>query len=346
MRNLLLSSVMHAIILGAAAMPASAQGNYDTSPNTNVANPSARPAATINDMINQDNFIVANQCSGTLISLKYRLVLTNNHCLQGYVDKVEKDETGKDGSIEKKTREVYKDMELKQKVYKNFEEVSSSEFQAKILFHNEKYDLALLKIEADTIPQTIASRVLPDTKHVQRGDHVYVVGNPHMLDANLNEGVVSSVNRTLHWDETNEDTHYYGIDAGVNPGNSGGAAYNLDLDLIGVPGAMLRGATGIGFAIPAETIRAFLSEHCYESVWNDKAKDKATCEKTKLDKANEIRVKAGLQPLEEPKEQDSLSGSNTVVHATHLDIEKPVAPAPTGPSSRLISSFLDYLTGK
>ena len=45
MRNLLLSSVMHAIILGAAAMPASAQGNYDTLPATNVASPAARPAA-------------------------------------------------------------------------------------------------------------------------------------------------------------------------------------------------------------------------------------------------------------------------------------------------------------
>jgi hypothetical protein len=64
----------------------------------------------INAVINQTNFVVAHQCSGTLISLKYRLVLTNNHCLQGYVDKVEKEETDKDGSISKKTREVYKDM--------------------------------------------------------------------------------------------------------------------------------------------------------------------------------------------------------------------------------------------
>ena len=131
----------------------------------------------------------------------------------------------------------------------------------------------------------------------------------------------------------------------------------LSLDLIGVPGAMMSGATGVGFAIPAETIRTFLSEHCYESVWKPAAPDKKACEKDKLDKVNEIRVKAGLQPLEEPKEQDSLSGSDTVVHATHLDVEKPVAPVPANPppqeaptpSSRLISSianFLDYLTGK
>lgn len=282
----------------------------------------------INDVIDQTNFIVADQCSGTLISLKYRLVLTNDHCLQGYVDKVEKEETGKDGSIEKKTREVYKDMELKQKTYKDFKEVSSASFQAKILFHSAKYDLALLKIKADSIPQAIASRVLPDDRHVIRGERVYVVGNPHMLDANLNEGVISSVNRTIHWDETNEEVSYYGIDAGVNPGNSGGALYNADMMLIGVPGAGMKGATGLGFAIPAETIRAFLTEHCYESVWNEAAKDKQACEQDKLDRENVIRVKAGLPPRDATPEKDSMSGpADAVIHATHADIEKP-APAP------------------
>ena len=40
----------------------------------------------MNSDITQTNFIVADQCSGTLISLKEKLVLTNNHCLEGYVD--------------------------------------------------------------------------------------------------------------------------------------------------------------------------------------------------------------------------------------------------------------------
>jgi V8-like Glu-specific endopeptidase len=306
----------------------------------------------INDVINQTNFVVAHQCSGTLISLKYKLVLTNNHCLQGYVDKVEKEETDKDGSISKKTREVYKDMDLEQKSYKGFDEVGSSTVQAKILFHSEKYDLALLKIKADSIPQILASHVLPDTRKVTRGDHIFVVGNPHLLDANLNEGVVSSTTRKLKWDDPaggTVDVDYYGIDAGVNPGNSGGALYNTDLELIGVPGASYNGATGLGFAIPAETIRAFLSEHCYESVWNDKAADKETCEKGKLDKVNEARAKAGLPAVEAPKEQDSLSGEGTVVRAMHLDIEKPapVAPVavPAAPAPKAQWSLLDFLNG-
>lgn len=271
----------------------------------------------MNDAINTTNFIVANQCSGTLISTKYKLVLTNNHCLEGYIDKVEKEETDNSGKVEKVTREVFKDMELKQKSYKDFEAVGAVTLQAKIVSHIAKYDLALLEIKADTIPQTIASHVLPDTKAVTRGDHVFVVGNPFLFDANLTEGVVSSTNRTLHWDETNEDIPYYGVDAGVNPGNSGGALYNTEGQLIGVPAASIGRATGMGFAIPAKLIRKILTENCYEDVWNDAATvDHAGCEKAKLDKVNEIRAKAGLPPKEAPK-NDSLSGAAS---ATSLKI--------------------------
>ena len=90
----------------------------------------------MNSDISQTNFIVADQCSGTLISLTEKLVLTNNHCLEGYVDKVEHDETGPSGKVEKVTREVFKDMELKQKVYKDFEPTGSTSLQAKIIAHS------------------------------------------------------------------------------------------------------------------------------------------------------------------------------------------------------------------
>lgn len=262
-----------------------------------------------NKDIDQTNFIVANQCSGTLISLKYKLVLTNDHCLEGYIDKIEKEETDASGKVEKVTREVYKDMELKQKVYKDFESVGATTLQAKILFHTDKYDLAILKIKADTIPQTIASKVISDKVQVMRGDHVFVVGNPHMYDANLTDGHVSSTTRMLHWDATNEDIPYYGVDAAVNPGNSGGALYNESGQLIGVPGAAIRGATGLGFAIPAKLIRAILDDNCYEDVWSDDptVKTHAACEQDKLDKINSARAKAGLPAKEAPKE-DGYSG--------------------------------------
>ena len=257
------------------------------------------PVWDFNTEINQTNFIVADRCSGTLISLAYKLVLTNDHCLEGYVDKVEKDETAPDGRVEKVTREVYKDMPLVQKSYQGFEEVGSATYQAKILFHVHKYDLAVLQIKADTIPQTIYSHVLPKDKKVTRGDRIFVVGNPYMLDANLNEGVISSTNRKITWDD-GEDIPYLGVDAGVNPGNSGGALYNMEGELIGVPAASLRGASGLGFAIPYTLVRKVLDMHCYSDVWDSSKPDHKTCEQTKLDKENAIRAKAGLLPLDAP----------------------------------------------
>jgi V8-like Glu-specific endopeptidase len=264
----------------------------------------------MNAVINATNFIVADQCSGTLISLKYKLVLTNNHCLQGYVDKQEKDETEASGEVKKVTREIFKDMELKQKSYQGFEEVGSASYQAKILFHVHKYDLAILQIKADALSQTVYSHILPLDRSVQRGDPIFVVGNPFMLDANLNEGHISSVNRKIQWDD-GEDIPYFGVDAGVNPGNSGGALYNADGELIGVPGASMRGASGLGFAIPVTLIRKVLKDHCYEDVFNSDpaVKNHAACEQDKLDKENAIRVKAGLPPKEAPKDDDASAGT-------------------------------------
>jgi len=265
----------------------------------------------MNAVINATNFIVADQCSGTLISLKYKLVLTNDHCLDGYIDKQEKDEIEPNGEVKKVTREQFKDMELKQKSYQGFEEVGSASYQAKILFHVHKYDLAILQIKADALSQVVYSHILPLDKSVRRGDAVFVVGNPFMLDANLNEGHISSVNRKLQWDD-GEDIPYFGVDAGVNPGNSGGALYNADGELIGVPGATMRGSTGLGFAIPVTLIRKVLKDRCYEDVFNadPSIKDHATCEQDALDKENAIRAKAGLPPKEAPDDDDASGGAS------------------------------------
>jgi hypothetical protein len=125
----------------------------------------------------------------------------------------------------------------------------------------------------------------------------------------LTEGVVSSINRKFAVGDDDQALPFIGVDAAVNPGNSGGALYNADGELIGVPAAGARGATGLGFAIPVALIRKILDENCYASVYDDTAKDKDACEKDKLDKINEARAKAGLPPKEVVK-PDSIDESN------------------------------------
>lgn len=127
---------------------------------------------------------------------------------------------------------------------------------------------------------------------------MYVVGNPYLLDANLTQGIISSTTRNITWTD-GTDVPYYGVDAAVNPGNSGGALFNSSGIFIGVPGASMRGATGLGFAIPLVTVQQFLKENCYEAVYNSAAKDHAACEDDKLAELNKARDKRGLPALKE-----------------------------------------------
>lgn len=280
-----------------SAMPAFAQD--DLSKDFTPKGPITIEA--LNKQIEQTNFLLGdttqNWCSATLISRKYQLVLTNDHCVKELISQVTKDDTS-EGEVKQKTFEVWHDMTLSQKAYKDFTPVGNTSLQAEILAHIEKFDLAILHIKADTIPQTIEAKVGGPGFKVQRGDHVFAVGNPFLLDANLTEGVISSTTRSITWEDGN-NTPYYGVSAGINGGNSGGALYAEDGTFIGVPGAGIRGASNIGFAIPLPTVQNFLKDNCYEDVYSPAAPTHEQCMQTKLDETNKARDKKGLPALKE-----------------------------------------------
>jgi S1-C subfamily serine protease len=271
----------------------------------------------LDKLVKQTNFVMGDEttgwCSATLISLKYKLVLTNDHCVADLITQITKDDTS-EGEVKSKTFEVWHDGTLKQKNYKDFKSVGSSSLQAEIAAHLDKNDLALLIIKADTIPQTEAAQVGGSDYKVRRGDGVFVVGNPFMMDGNLTKGIISSTTRTITW-EDGTDIDYYGVDAGVNPGNSGGALYeSSDGVFIGVPGAGIRGATGLGFAIPLPTIQKFLKANCYEDVYDSKGETHDACVDRKLSEMNKARDKKGLPPLKElPESHMRADGSRPVM---------------------------------
>jgi V8-like Glu-specific endopeptidase len=275
----------------------------------------------MNADVNATNFIVNDDCTGTLISLKYRLVLTANHCIDEFVSIEEKDETGADGEVEKVKREVFKDVPLSQKSYQGFRNVGSSNYLSVIAAHKKTFDLALLQIRAEAIPQTVWSHVLPEGKTVTRGDRVFAVGNPLGLDATITSGIISSTTRMIKvsWND-GADLPFFQTDAAINPGSSGGALYNDDGELIGVPAAGARGATGVGLAIPYTLIQEFLSDNCYEDVWSVKpeAKTHDQCLADRRDLENKRREKAGLPPLKDAAPQSS-SGAAALAPMRTLD---------------------------
>ena len=244
----------------------------------------------LNEIINQTNFIVNNNCSGTLIDLKNKLILTNYHCIDSNVTMIEKEETDSKGRIKKVKSRKYVNVPVSQNTYQGFDKVGSAEYITEIVAENKYRDLALLQIKGDNIPYKFASRIIPDSKKIVRGEKVYVVGNPAMMDASIVEGVISNLNRTFEFPWTdNEKLPMIQFSGGIYGGNSGGALYDSEGNLIGVPAAGFNAATFIGLAIPHTIIKKFLKDKCFAEAYDDKADNEKCEEKKKDDEREEIR---------------------------------------------------------
>ena len=133
-------------------------------------------------------------------------------------------------------------------------------YKAKVVGTDAKTDLALIKVESDkSFPfVTFADR------DPRVGDWVVAVGNPFGLGGTVTAGIVSARGRDIGSGPYDD---YIQIDAPINKGNSGGPAFNMDGNVIGVNTAIFSpsgGSVGIGFDIPADTARtvvAQLKEH-------------------------------------------------------------------------------------
>jgi serine protease Do len=130
------------------------------------------------------------------------------------------------------------------------------EYTAKIVGADPKTDLALLKIDSS---ETFAF-VPFATGEPRVGDWVIAVGNPFGLGGTVTTGIISARGRDIGSGPYDD---YLQIDAPINKGNSGGPAFNLDGEVVGVNTAIFSpsgGSVGIGFAIPAREAVTIVSE--------------------------------------------------------------------------------------
>lgn len=240
--------------------------------------------AGMNRQIDQTNFIVSKGCSGTLISVKYKLVLTAHHCVSKYIRKVTRDTVGEGGKIEKVTFEKRDRVTIEQSDYANYEKVGSIAYQTEILAYRQERDLALLQLVGSNLRSTDVAPVLPAGMDIMRGEPVTAVGNPLGLDATVTTGVVSSTNRTFEvpW-ALSERVPLVQLSANVNGGNSGGALYDSRGRVIGVVIAGFRG-TDLGFAVPVFELYPMLDNLCMASIYDAGADDKV-CEEEKAAEA-------------------------------------------------------------
>lgn len=238
----------------------------------------------INRTIEQTNFIVDRGCSGTLISASKGLILTNYHCVERKVTVIEREVSMPDGVVVRRKFRKYEDVPVEQKQYDGFINTGSSSYIAEIVAEAKTKDLAVLKLKGKTL-HNFSSPMIPEGQLVQRGERVYTVGNPLGNDATLVEGIISNANRAFDFPWTDgARLPVLQISGGIAGGNSGGALYNAQGFLIGVPAAGYAHATHIGFAIPMQVIKPFLREFCLASVF-DTAADDEKCVKDKEEKA-------------------------------------------------------------
>lgn len=130
------------------------------------------------------------------------------------------------------------------------------EYSAEIIGTDPKTDLALLKIEdANDLPFVEFAE-----KDARIGDWVVAVGNPFGLGGTVTAGIISARGRDIGGNSYGD---FLQIDAAVNRGNSGGPAFNLEGQVVGVNTAIFSpngGNVGIAFAIPAKTVNDIISD--------------------------------------------------------------------------------------
>ncbi len=131
------------------------------------------------------------------------------------------------------------------------------EFEAKVVGKDDRSDLAVLQLQdAPELP----ALDLANSDDVEVGDLVLAIGDPFGVGQTVTSGIVSGLARATPVGA--DFRSFIQTDAAINPGNSGGALITSDGRLIGINTAIYSqtgGSIGIGFAIPANMVKAVLA---------------------------------------------------------------------------------------
>ncbi len=132
-----------------------------------------------------------------------------------------------------------------------------TELPAKVVGKDDRTDLALLKVDS---PDRTFTYVKFADAQPRVGEWVVAVGNPFGLGGTVTAGIISAHGRQIGAGPYDD---FIQIDAAVNRGNSGGPAFNLKGEVVGVNTAIFSpsgGNVGIAFAIPSETASSVIGQ--------------------------------------------------------------------------------------
>jgi serine protease Do len=130
-------------------------------------------------------------------------------------------------------------------------------FDGKVLGEDPVTDVATIKIDATNLPTLSVG----NSDALQPGEAVIAIGNPLGLNNTVTSGIISATGRSSSdIGASDKRVDYIQTDAAINPGNSGGPLLNARGQVIAMNTAIIRGAQGLGFAIPINTVQRIAQE--------------------------------------------------------------------------------------
>ncbi len=119
------------------------------------------------------------------------------------------------------------------------------QLEGQVLGTDPLVDIAVVRVQASNLPVA----PLGDSDAVEPGQLAIAIGNPLALERTVTRGVISAVDRSPAGLPLG--TALIQTDAAINPGNSGGPLLDSRGQVIGINTMIIRGVTGLGFAVPS-----------------------------------------------------------------------------------------------
>jgi len=122
------------------------------------------------------------------------------------------------------------------------------EFKAKVIGSDRRTDIALIKIDASSLPMVRFG----DPSRLRVGEWVLAIGSPFGFENTVTAGIVSAKGRSLPQENY---VPFIQTDVAVNPGNSGGPLFNMRGEVVGINSQIYSrtgGFMGLSFAIPID----------------------------------------------------------------------------------------------
>lgn len=146
-----------------------------------------------------------------------------------------------------------------------------SKYEARIVGADYISDIAVLKIEA----KALTPAEFGESSSLEVGEKVAAIGNPlgESFRLTLTDGIISAIERGIQYN--GHSMSLIQTNTAINEGNSGGALFNMYGQVIGITNMKMMGnyssIEGIGFAIPAGTVREVVNSIVVDGVVSGRA---------------------------------------------------------------------------